>query len=508
MSEETGKPDVLKEVPELDLSDSIRDFAGTNAEYYAKTITKIQADTENIKFWNMAAALLGPVWSAARGLWSMFWLFTLGELVALVQIGKGIWGDLGAAKMAEAEKFTQRASELRIEAANGDNAATSLEIAENLESAAEIAIAEAQALGDNWWLYLLFGVTAFVVLRVVQGMYANRLYEMQYSRWLVNRSIPSGFNWNRLGYAIAILLFIVPLTLYRFTVSTPVSWTIDFPANKDYFTVSSNWLDGWFDRTADTGKEFFDAITLVAQTVLDTIELGLVDTPWPVVAVLLVLVAWRVASIRVAIFTAASLTYIGILGLWEASMVSIVMVGTASFFCILIGIPLGIWFAGNERAYTAARPVLDLMQTIPPFVYLIPIIAFFGTGKVPGVLATIIFAMPPVVRLTALGMRQVSPMVKEAATAFGATPRQILFGVELPLARPAIMTGVNQTILMSLSMVVIASLIGAKGLGQEVLVALQFVAKGQGILSGLAILFCAMMLDRIVQGRFQRQEER
>ena len=148
------------------------------------------------------------------------------------------------------------------------------------------------------------------------------------------------------------------------------------------------------------------------------------------------------------------------------------------------------------------------MQTIPPFVYLIPIIAFFGTGKVPGVLATIIFAMPPVVRLTALGMRQVSPMVKEAAAAFGATPRQILFGVELPLARPAIMTGVNQTILMSLSMVVIASLIGAKGLGQEVLVALQFVAKGQGILSGLAILFCAMMLDRIVQGRFQRQEER
>ena len=188
-------------------------------------------------------------------------------------------------------------------------------------------------------------------------------------------------------------------------------------------------------------------------------------------------------------------------------MVSIVLVGAAAFFCILIGIPLGIWFSRSERAYAVARPILDLMQTIPPFVYLIPIIAFFGTGRVPGILATIIFAMPPVVRLTALGLRQVPRTVIEAAVAFGATKWKILIGVELPLATPAIMTGVNQTILMSLSMVVIASLIGAKGLGQEVLTALQYVAKGQGILAGLAILFCAMMLDRIVQGRFQRQED-
>ena len=146
------------------------------------------------------------------------------------------------------------------------------------------------------------------------------------------------------------------------------------------------------------------------------------------------------------------------------------------------------------------------MQTMPAFVYLIPIIAFFGTGKPPAVLATIIFAMPPVIRLTALGMRQVPEGTKEAATAFGCTRWQLLCYVEVPLAMPSILTGVNQTILMCLSMVVIASLIGAGGLGASILEALQYAAKGQGLLAGLAILFCAMVIDRIVRGFFPREE--
>ena len=148
------------------------------------------------------------------------------------------------------------------------------------------------------------------------------------------------------------------------------------------------------------------------------------------------------------------------------------------------------------------------MQTMPAFVYLIPIIAFFGTGKPPGVLATIIFAMPPVIRLTALGMRGVPETTKEAAIAFGCSKWQLLRNVEIPLAMPSIMTGINQTILMCLSMVVIASLIGAKGLGQDVLVALQYAAKGQGMLAGLAILFVAMVIDRIVQGHYKRSPSR
>ena len=176
-----------------------------------------------------------------------------------------------------------------------------------------------------------------------------------------------------------------------------------------------------------------------------------------------------------------------------------------AFLCVIIGIPLGIWFGKSKRAYAIAEPVLDFMQTMPAFVYLIPIIAFFGTGKPPGVLATLIFAMPPVIRLTALGMRGVPEATKEAAVAFGCSKWQLLRNVEIPLAMPSIMTGINQTILMSLSMVVIASLIGAEGLGALILEALQYAAKGQGLLGGLAILLCAMVIDRIAQGMYRKK---
>ena len=182
-------------------------------------------------------------------------------------------------------------------------------------------------------------------------------------------------------------------------------------------------------------------------------------------------------------------------------MATVALLGAAAFICIAIGIPTGIWCAKSRRAYTVVRPILDFMQTMPAFVYLIPVIAFFGTGKPPGILATLVFGMPPVIRLTVLGLRGVPGSVREAAMAFGASKRFLLFKVDLPLALPSIMTGINQTILMCLSMVVIASLIGAKGLGEDVLEALQYAAEGQGMLAGFAILFCAMMLDRIVQGR-------
>ena len=222
----------------------------------------------------------------------------------------------------------------------------------------------------------------------------------------------------------------------------------------------------------------------------------------------IVVVAWRLAGPRVAVFTGAALAYLALFGLWETSMVTVSLLGAAAFLCILLGIPLGIWFSKNRRAYNAALPVLDFMQTMPAFVYLIPIIAFFGTGKPPGVLATLVFGMPPVIRLTALGIRGVPESTKEAAVAFGCTRWTLLRDIELPLAMPSIMTGVNQTILMCLSMVVIASLIGAKGLGQDVLIALQYAAKGQGMLAGLAILFCVMVIDRIVQGHFRRSSSR
>ena len=166
-----------------------------------------------------------------------------------------------------------------------------------------------------------------------------------------------------------------------------------------------------------------------------------------------------------------------------------------------LGIPLGIACARRPRLFALVRPVLDFMQSMPSFVYLIPVVAFFGAGKPAAIVATLIFGSPPVVRLTVLGLQQVPASVREAALAFGASPSYLLWKVDLPLAARTIMAGVNQTILLSLAMVVVASLIGAKGLGEEVLEALQYASEGQGLLAGLAILCCALILDRIVQGK-------
>ena len=278
-----------------------------------------------------------------------------------------------------------------------------------------------------------------------------------------------------------------------------------FPVDKEYFGILARLGDAWFDSMAIQFGDIFNQITAGIRTVLDGLELVLIETPWPVVMIVIVVMAFRLAGFRVALFTAASLLYLAFMGLWEISMITVALIGAGAALCVIMGIPLGIWFGKSRRAYSFAEPVLDFMQTMPAFVYLIPIIAFFGTGKPPGVLATIIFAMPPVIRLTALGMRGVPETTKEAAEAFGCSKWQLLMNVEIPLAMPSIMTGINQTILMSLSMVVIASLIGAEGLGALILQALQYAAKGQGLLGGLAFLFCAMVIDRIAQGMYRKK---
>ena len=347
-------------------------------------------------------------------------------------------------------------------------------------------------------------------LRLVQGFYANMRYEKQYLRWRANPSrTAAGASWIRAGLGVVLWLAIVPLTLYRFTVGKVdpglEPYVAGVPIEKgSYYAPVSDWLDSGFDWLSIEGAGVFDGVVAAISAVVGALETVLVAAPWPVVMTVIIVLAWRLAGPRVAVFTGAALAYLALFGLWETSMVTVALLGAAAFLCVLFGIPLGIWFGKNQRAYNAAQPVLDFMQTMPAFVYLIPIIAFFGTGKPPGVLATLVFGMPPVIRLTALGIRGVPESTKEAAIAFGCTRWTLLKDVELPLAMPSIMTGVNQTILMCLSMVVIASLIGAKGLGQDVLIALQYAAKGQGMLAGLAILFCAMVIDRIIQGHYKR----
>ncbi|MGP1255988.1 MAG: ABC transporter permease [Kiloniellales bacterium] len=502
------------EVDHAELDASIAKFVERNPTYYAKAFHRIHDTTRGVPLtFNWAAAVLGPIWAAARGVWGFFWAFLILEIIAWVQIGRGTWGELGADNMAQAARQEARAQDFleRAESARlaGEDPSRFETLASNLLRAAERSRETAAAAAADATAILLTGLVLLLVLKLAQGVWANIVYEKQYSRWRIDpASVFSGVRPRNLILGVVLALAVAPLTIYRFTVEDVTPFLTAFPADPDHYTVSARWLEAQIDAAARGGAGAFDSIVFGVRSVLDTISLALMGTPWPVVMTVICVVAWRSAGPRVAIFTAAALAYIAFLGYWEIAMETVALVGAAVVICVILGIPLGVWFGKSQRAYRAAEPVLDLMQTLPAFVYLIPIIAFFGTGNPPGILATIIFGMPPVIRLTALGIRGVPESIKEAASAFGASRWQILKDVELPLAQPSIMTGVNQTILMCLSMVVIISLIGGGGLGQVILEALQFAAKGPGLLGGFAILFVAMVIDRIVQGAFRRADQK
>lgn len=277
--------------------------------------------------------------------------------------------------------------------------------------------------------------------------------------------------------------------------------TDDIPTQRSIRVGVGVQIKAWFEWAKRAGDGLFSGITSGVRTLLDGLETIFVGTPWPVVIGVVALLAWLTGGVRVAIFAVAALAYLGLFGFWQKAMTTISLLGAAAMVSISLGIPLGIYCARQPRAFAVVRPTLDFMQSMPSFVYLIPVVAFFGAGKPAAIMATLIFGSPPVVRMTVLGLQQVPEAMREAALAFGASPRYLLFKVELPLAARTIMAGVNQTILLSLAMVVVASLIGAKGLGEDVLEALQYASEGQGILAGLAILCCALILDRIVQGQ-------
>ena len=241
------------------------------------------------------------------------------------------------------------------------------------------------------------------------------------------------------------------------------------------------------------------------------LEKLLIVTPWPIIILIMAGLAWIGArSWPAVVGTVASFFVIGYFGMWEATMATLAIISVATLVCIVTGIPLGIWMARSDRVQTLITPVLDVMQTIPSFVYLIPVVMLLGIGKVPGLLAVCIYAVPPIVRLTNRGIRLVDKEVLEAADAFGANYRQKLFDVQVPLALPNIFAGVNQTIMMSLAMVVIASMIGVKGLGVPVLRAISNQYLALGLMNGLAIVALAIIFDRISQNfgkRLQKHRE-
>ncbi|MFL2890675.1 MAG: ABC transporter permease [Candidatus Pelagibacterales bacterium] len=271
-----------------------------------------------------------------------------------------------------------------------------------------------------------------------------------------------------------------------------------------------------FKKTVDGAyrnfsREYGDTIESIFDPILYFLvwfEKLLQNSPWPmVILVFLVLIYFGSRSIYLTIGSFVALILIGYFGMWEDTMSTVSIIGVCTFISIGLGIPIGILMSGSDRARSLVSPVLDIMQTMPSFVYLIPVVMLLGIGKIPGLLAVVIYAIPPIIRLTDLGIREVDKEVLEAADAFGANRRQKLFRVQLPLALPTIFAGINQTIMMALAMVVIASMIGVKGLGQPVLKAIANQYFTMGLLNGLAIVALAIIFDRVSQSYGKRLQQ-
>lgn len=485
---------------------SVKNFVSLNNEYYEQQFQAI-GDKRGFAFtWNWAAFILGSIWFGMRSLWSFFLPFVALETLAVIQLARGIWGDLGAPILARlpgiestlASRYEQLA-DAKINAP--DNVASFERAIASLERAVEGIKADAAAANATSLQLILWGVVGLIVIKTVQAVLANPALQARFAKWLSDEELGHGINIPKIALASVLTIVTYITCSLKFGFPDLVPSLLTFPSDPAIQSTVADSIKSWMARASINSEWFFDGLTFGIRNVLDALETIFVETPWPVMSGFILLLTGLSAGWRASIFTAAGLAYLGYLGFWDKSMKTVALLGTAACISITLGIPLGVACARSKRLYAVVRPILDFMQTMPAFVYLIPVIAFFGTGKPAAIIATMIFGGSPVVRLTVLGLRGVPETVREAAMAFGANKRYLLWKVDLPLAMPSIMAGINQTILLSLAMVVIASLIGAKGLGEDVLEALQYASEGQGILAGLAILLCAMMLDRIIQGK-------
>ena len=484
---------------------NVRVFVRTNGEYYIRQFDRIGASAKFTATFNPMAGLFGPIWFGARGLWSWALPFLVIEMLAIVQIARGMFGDLAAdafARIASIEGTLKlRRQQL---AAAIETGSVKIDVYRRTVDALEDAIGgirdEAIVLSEQGIWIALTGLIILVIVKAVQSTVANWALEARFSDWLSNRSLRSGLPVSHVVFSAIFMVLIVIAAVLHYSLPGRFSVLSDFPTDPDYRLNSIAWVEAFFAFCVANGEVMFDFVTYGIRMILDALELVFVKTPWIVIASLIVLLTWLTAGIRTAIWSTSFLAYMGLLGFWEKAMTTLALLGTAACLSILIGIPLGMFCARRPRFYSFIQPIMDFMQTMPAFVFMIPVIAFFGTGKPAAVVTTMIFGGTPVVRLTVLGLRGVPDSVREAAISFGANKWYLLTRVDLPLASPSIRAGINQTIMLSLAMVVVASLIGAKGLGEDVLEALQYANVGQGILAGFAILFCAMILDRIVQG--------
>ena len=291
--------------------------------------------------------------------------------------------------------------------------------------------------------------------------------------------------------------FVVMVVVWGPRTEFPLDWSrgISRQINEGVESITVSW------------GPVLDLVSDVVMRFLLRVETVFLWTPWPVVIVGAAIIAWVTVGWKFSIFAVLTLLTTGVFGLWESAMETMALIVVSVFLSIVVGIPIGVVAARSRTFDAVLRPLLDGMQTMPSFVYLVPVVMFFGIGNVPAVFATVIYAAPPTIRFTNLGIREVSPQVVEAARSFGTTPRQLLLKVQLPMALPTIMAGINQTTMMALAMMVIASLVGAGGLGEDVQRALSRAQPGQALLGGLGIVFLAIIVDRITQAWAKSREE-
>ncbi|MFJ2382048.1 ATP-binding cassette domain-containing protein [Pseudomonas protegens] len=358
-----------------------------------------------------------------------------------------------------------------------------------LELGAAVALGQGLATASFAWAAL--ALIGLLLSRLLSLTLARRPSRLGRSDW-------------RLPWLV--LLLCQALVLWRVLAADASGPWLQFPADRQVLLGTAAAIDQLIAWSQVTFESTFVGVIVAVRTVIESIESLLGWLPWPVPALALVLLAWRSAGAALALTSAAALLYIGLFGFWERTIATLALVGSSVLISLLIGVPAGILLAKRALARRLITPLLDVMQTLPTFVYLIPAVAFFSVGKTPAVIATVIFALAPMIRLTALGIQEVPKTAVEAALAHGATPWQILTKVELPLAAGSLLLGINQTLVMSLSMVVVAALIGAGGLGYDVMTALRNIKGGEGMLAGAAIVFCALIPDRIIQATLRQRD--
>lgn len=337
----------------------------------------------------------------------------------------------------------------------------------------------------------LLGLILIMVSRILTLLAIRRSRKKTHSGW----KLP-----------LSVLLFSQIFVIWRALSNDAETLFFTFPANRLLFSETAQLIDNFIDWSQNSFESAFVGIIVLVRTVIESIEVTLGWLPWPVSAAALILLSWRAAGLGLSLLSTLAVIYIGLFGFWERTISTLALVGSSVIIVLILGIPFGILIAKKSLARKILTPLLDIMQTLPTFVYLIPAVAFFSIGKTPAVIATVVFSLAPMIRLTALGLQEVPKESIEAAIAHGANPWQVLTKVQLPLAKRSLLLGINQTIVMSLSMVVVAALIGAGGLGYDVMAALRNIKGGEGVLAGIAIVLCALVPDRIIQSKLHKQQ--